>query len=83
MDKPTLSTSEAADWLGVHENRIYELIDDCVLPAGKEGRAYILLKVDVAEYAVKLIRQQTAQRLGGAPVKRRRKKKSPELVGQV
>lgn len=81
MDKPTLTVDEAADWLGVHANRIYELIDDCILAAGKEGRAYILLKQDVAAYAVKLIREQTAQRLGGAPIGRKRKKKSPELVG--
>lgn len=72
-DKPTLTAEEAADWLGVHVNRIYELIDSCVLPAGKAGRAYILLKADVASYAIKLIREQTAHRLGGGPIKRRRR----------
>ena len=82
MDKPTLTTEEAANWLNVHENRIYELIDDCVLPAGKEGRGYILLAADVAAYAVKLVREHTAARMGGQPIKRRKKKPSPELVGQ-
>lgn len=76
-DKPTLTVDQAADWLNVHANTVYELIEDCVLPAGKQGRGYVLLKEDVARHIVKLVREQTAARMGGKPLTRK-KKKAPE-----
>jgi excisionase family DNA binding protein len=79
MTKPTLTVPEAADTLGVHPNTVFKLIESGALPAAKIGRAYIMLTVDVMTYIERQVMQQTAQRMGGQPVKRKR---SPELAGQ-
>jgi len=78
MTKQTLSVPETANMLNVHENTVFKLIDSGTLPAAKIGRSYVLLFRDVMQYVESQVSQQTAQRMGGAPVKRRR---SPQLVG--
>lgn len=58
--------------LNVHENTVFKLIETGTLPAAKIGRAYVLLCKDVMAYVENMVAQQTAQRMGGAPVRRRR-----------
>lgn len=66
--------------LNVHTNTVAKLIDSGELPAAKIGRSYVLLYKDVMQYIENMIVRQTAERMGGQPVRRRR---SPQLVGQV
>lgn len=66
--------------LNVHTNTVAKLIDSGELPAAKIGRSYVLLYKDVMQYIENMIVRQTAERMGGQPIKRRR---SPQLVSQV
>ena len=68
----TLSTVEAAAMLNVHTNNLAKLIDSGELPAAKIGRSYVLLYKDVMQYIENMIVRQTAERMGGQPVRRRR-----------
>lgn len=77
----TLSMIEAAGTLNVHPNTVARLIDSGELPAAKIGRSYVLLYKDVMDYIERLVIRQTAERLGGGPIRRHRR--SPKLVGQV
>ena len=63
MATHTMTTQEAAETLNVHENTVLKLIDGGDLPAGKAGRAWVLMTRDVLAYAEKIIMQQTADRL--------------------
>lgn len=67
--------------LNVHPNTVAKLIESGALPAAKIGRAYVLLYRDVMRYIEEIVIRHTAERMGGAPVKRRRC--SPQLAGQV
>lgn len=60
---PTQDVKGAADILKVHPQTVLDLIAQCVLPAGKAGRGYMLLTADVLAYAEKLVVEQTAQRM--------------------
>lgn len=76
----TLTTTEAAAMLNVHTNTIAKLIESGELPAAKIGRSYVMLYKDVMQYIENMIVRQTAERMGGQPIKRKR---SPHFAGQV
>lgn len=58
--------------LNVHTNTVAKLIDSGELPAAKIGRSYVLLYKDVMQFIENMIVRQTAERMGGQPVRRRR-----------
>ena len=57
--------------LNVHPNTIFKLIDVGALPAAKIGRAWVFLERDVLAYVENQIVRQTAERMGGQPIRRR------------
>jgi len=61
----TVGVTGAAELLHVHPNRVLELIDDGAIPAGKVGRAWVMMTRDVVVYLEKVIIAQTADRLSG------------------
>lgn len=71
----TLNIREAAEILKIHVKTAEDLVRDGEIPAGKIGRAYVLMRRDVLRYAEKAILQQTAERLV--------RKRSPKSVGKV
>lgn len=68
----TLTTTEAAAILNVHTNTLARLIDTGELPAAKIGRSYVLLYKDVMQYIENMIVRQTAERMGGQPMRKKR-----------
>lgn len=72
MNKPTVSVVEAASILHVHPKTVEDLIHEGAIPAGKVGRAWVMMTRDVLAHAEKTILEQTAARMG-APEKRARK----------
>lgn len=62
---PTCTVKEAAKLLNVHPCTVEKLIHDGDLPAGKVGRAYVILTKHVLSHAEKIILDQTAVRLVG------------------
>ena len=71
----TLNIREAAEILKIHVKTAEDLVRDGEIPAGKIGRAYVLMRRDVVRYAEKAILQQTADRL--------LRKRLPKGVGKV
>lgn len=73
----TVNIIEAANLLKVHPKTVLHLIAARELPAGRVGRAYVLLTRDVMSYVEKVIEEQTSKR-GAAdytqPVPRRRRR---------
>ena len=76
----TLNITQAADMLRVHPNTAFKLIESGALPAARIGRAYVLLHRDVLAYVEQQIVTQTAQRMGGQPIRRGR---SPQLGRKI
>lgn len=62
---PTCTVKDAAKLLKVHTCTVEKLIHDGYLPAGKVGRAYVILTQHVLQHAEKIILDQTAERLIG------------------
>ncbi|MGH8783678.1 MAG: helix-turn-helix domain-containing protein [Cupriavidus necator] len=60
---PTIGILGAADILHVHPKTVEDLIRSGAIPAGKVGRAWVMMTRDVLDYAEKLIISQTADRL--------------------
>lgn len=60
---PTCTVKAAAKLLNVHSSTVEKLIHDGNLPAGKVGRAYVILTKDVLGHAERVILNQTAERL--------------------
>lgn len=60
----TLTIHTAGDLMNVHPQTVLDLIANGTLPAGKIGRAYILLKKDVLAHIERVIVKQTSERLG-------------------
>lgn len=71
----TLDIPSASTLMNIHPKTTLELINQGVLPAGKVGRAYVLLYRDVMAHIERVIVQQTAERMGGVP---RAKRASPK-----
>jgi excisionase family DNA binding protein len=65
MNHYTLDIHGAAAMMNIHPETVLDLISKGVLPAGKVGRAYVLLTKDVLAYVERVIAQQTAERMGG------------------
>lgn len=59
----TCTVKDAADILKVHTATIEKLIAQGEIPAGRVGRAYVIMTRDVQRYAEKVIINQTADRL--------------------
>ena len=59
----TTDLKGAADMLKVHPKTALDLIQSGALPAGKIGRAYVLLVKDVLAYIENRIIAQTAERM--------------------
>lgn len=67
----TVNIHEAADMMNIHAKTVLDLINAGALPAAQIGRAYVLLYRDVMNYIEKEVIRQTAERMGGAPQRRR------------
>ncbi len=67
----TVNVDQAAELMKVHPKTVKELIGSGALPAGKIGRAYVLLTKDVMNYIEHMIVKQTAERMG-TPIRRQR-----------
>ena len=61
--KPTVDTIEAAQLMAVHPKTVEDLIRDCVLPAAKIGRKWVLNTRDVLNHIDNEIANQTAARM--------------------
>lgn len=73
----TLDIAAAGALMNVHPKTVLDMINNGTLPAGKIGRAYVLLKRDVMNHIEHIIVQQTALRM------RTPGRKSANLVRQV
>lgn len=62
--KSTVDINGAAELMHIHPKTVLDLINNGTLPAGRVGRAYVLMTKDVLAYVEQLIVQQTAARLG-------------------
>lgn len=71
MNNYTLDIHGAAAMMNIHPETVLDLISKGVLPAGKVGRAYVLLVSDVMAHIERVIIQQTAARLGPGPLPKR------------
>lgn len=60
----TLDINEAGKLMNVHPKTVLDLINNGTLPAGKIGRAYVLLTRDVMNHIEQIIVRQTAERMG-------------------
>lgn len=60
---PTVDVHQAAELMKVHHKTVEDLIASGVLPAGKVGRALVLLTRDVLDHIEQTIFNQTAQRM--------------------
>jgi len=60
---PTVDVRGAADLMKVHPKTVLDLICAGALPAGRVGRAYVLLTTDVLAYVERVILQDTAERI--------------------
>lgn len=58
----TLSLSEAADLLKVHENRVMEWAGAGVIPGAKLGRAWVFIDDDLFAFVRGKIKEQSANR---------------------
>lgn len=59
----TLDIKSAGELMKVHPKTVLTLINSGALPAGKVGRAYVMLTRDVMDYIENLIIRQTAERM--------------------
>lgn len=63
----TVGVLGAAEILHVHPKTVEDLIRAGEIPAGKVGRAWVMMTRDVLAYVEKLIISQTAERLAAQP----------------
>ncbi|RTD98582.1 DNA-binding protein [Variovorax atrisoli] len=59
---PTVDVRGAADLMKVHPKTVLDLIGAGALPAGRVGRAYVLLTRDVLAHIEQVIDRDTAER---------------------
>lgn len=62
----TMSLDEAAQTLKIHPHTLEKMIRAGDIPAGRLGRAYVLMTRDVLAFAENVILKQTADRLVAA-----------------
>lgn len=63
MSAVTVDILGAAALMKVHPKTVLDLIGAGALPAGRIGRAYVLLTSDVIAHVERVIAQQTAARM--------------------
>jgi excisionase family DNA binding protein len=63
MNKPTVSTTEAAELMNVGPQYVLDLIDAGVLNAKKFGKGYTLMTSHVMAYIEKQIADEAAKRM--------------------
>lgn len=68
----TVDIEGAANLMKVHPKTVLDLIRAGALRAARIGRAYVLLEQDVLAHVESEIIKQTAVRMGGQPIRRRR-----------
>ena len=73
MNPSTLDVHGAAELMKVHAKTVLGMIETGVLPAAKIGRAYVMLTKDVMQHIENQIIRQTAERMTGGPVRRKRR----------
>ena len=59
----TCNIHRAAELLYVHPKTILELIANCIIPAAKIGRAWVMKEQDVLDYLDNQITRQTRERM--------------------
>lgn len=64
---PTVDLRGAADLMKVHPKTVEVLIARGELPAGRVGRAYVLMTRDVLAFVEQTIVKQTAERMHRRP----------------
>lgn len=69
----TLDLEEAAAVLKIDPETASDLIKDGAIPAARVGRKYVILRRDVMDYLTAVIAKQTADRMGGSPVRSSRR----------
>jgi excisionase family DNA binding protein len=76
---PTVDVRGAADLMKVHPKTVLDLIGAGALPAGRVGRAYVLLTKDVLAHVERVIVRDTADRMviPGRRVRRRQQVAPP------
>lgn len=72
----TVNVLEAADMMNIHAKTVLDLIGSGALPAAKIGRAYVMLYKNVMDYIEREVIRQTAERMGGVPRPRQRRRAS-------
>ena len=73
---PTMNITEAADTLKIHPHSLEKIIRAGDIPAGRVGRAYVLMTRDVLAYAERIIIDQTAGRINASATRADRKGRS-------
>jgi excisionase family DNA binding protein len=71
---PTVDVRGAADLMKVHPKTVLDLTGAGALPAGRVGRAYVLLTRDVMRFIEQQVVSQTAERMEGL----KRRKRGPQ-----
>jgi len=69
---PTVDVDGAAYIMKIHQETVKTLIGDCVIPAAKLGKGWVMMTSDVVEHVKNEIIKQTAARM-----------RSPKVRGQV
>ncbi|MBT2335029.1 helix-turn-helix domain-containing protein [Variovorax paradoxus] len=77
---PTVDVEGAAELMKVHPKTVLDLIGAGALPAGRVGRAYVLLSRDVLAYVEQVVVRDTAERMA---ISGRRMRKTSSLLGAV
>ena len=73
---PTMNLKEAAETLKIHPHSMEKIIRAGHIPAGRVGRAYVLMTRDVLAYAERIIIHQTVGRINASTTRAARKGRS-------
>ena len=71
-----MNLKEAAETLKIHPHSMEKIIRAGHIPAGRVGRAYVLMTRDVLAYAERIIIDQTAGRIHASTTRAARKGRS-------
>lgn len=64
INDSTVDVQGASQLMRANPETVYKLINDGTLPAGRIGKAFIMLKKDVINHIESTIIRQTAERMG-------------------
>ena len=71
-----MNLKEAAETLKIHPHSMEKIIRAGHIPAGRVGRAYVLMTRDVLAYAERIIIHQTVDRINASTTRAARKGRS-------